>query len=96
MFLITEKIKLTPTVSKLTIKAPDVVRHAKPGQFVMLRVEENGERIPLTIAESNINNGTISIIFQVVGSTTQKLDLLETGDYLIDFAGPMGKPSKLE
>lgn len=96
MFLITEKIILTPTVSMLKIKAPDVVRHAKPGQFVMLRVEENGERIPLTIAESNLNDQTISVIFQIVGSTTKKLNQLEKGDYLIDFAGPMGRPAKLD
>ncbi|MBU1142965.1 MAG: sulfide/dihydroorotate dehydrogenase-like FAD/NAD-binding protein [Firmicutes bacterium] len=96
MFLITEKIILTPTVSMLKIKAPDVVRHAKPGQFVMLRVEENGERIPLTIAESNLNDQTISVIFQIVGATTKKLNQLEKGDYLIDFAGPMGRPAKLD
>ena len=96
MFLITEKIILTPTVSMLKIKAPDVVRHAKPGQFVMLRVEENGERIPLTIAESNLNDQTISVIFQIVGATTKKLNQLDKGNYLIDFAGPMGRPAKLD
>lgn len=96
MFLITEKIALTPTVSMFKIKAPDVVRHAKPGQFVMLRVEENGERIPLTIADSNASDQTISVIFQIVGATTKKLNNLEKGDFLVDFVGPMGKPSKLE
>jgi ferredoxin/flavodoxin---NADP+ reductase len=96
MFLITEKIVLTPTVSMLRIKAPNIVRHAKPGQFVMLRVENNGERIPLTIAESNSNDQTISVIFQIVGATTKKLNQLEKGDFLIDFAGPMGKPAKLD
>jgi len=96
MFLITEKITLTPTVSMLKIKAPHIVRHAKPGQFIMLRVEEDGERIPLTIAEANQTDGTIAVIFQIVGATTKKLNLLEKGDYLIDFVGPMGKPANLD
>ena len=96
MFLITDKQTLTPTVSLLKIKAPDITRHAKPGQFVMLRVEENGERIPLTIAEANQTDGTISVIFQVVGATTKKLSLLKKNDYILDFAGPMGKPAKLD
>jgi ferredoxin/flavodoxin---NADP+ reductase len=96
MFLITDKVSLTKTVSMLKIKARDVVRHAKPGQFVMLRVEENGERIPLTIAEANQTDDTISVIFQIVGATTMKLNQLNKGDYLIDFAGPMGKPAKLD
>jgi len=96
MFLITDKTFLTPTVSLLKIKAPDIVRHAKPGQFVMLRVEEDGERIPLTIAEANQTDGTISVIFQIVGATTQKLSHLTIGNYLIDFVGPLGKPAKLD
>jgi len=96
MFLITDKIILTQSVSMLKIKAPDIVRHAKPGQFVMLRVEENGERIPLTIAEANKTDETISVIFQIVGATTKKLNQLEKGDFLIDFAGPMGRAAKLD
>lgn len=96
MFLIVDKVILTPTVSLLKIEANDVVRHAKPGQFVMLRVEEDGERIPLTIAEANKTDHTISVIFQIVGATTKKLNELNKGDYLIDFVGPMGKPAKLE
>ena len=96
MYLITEKIALTPSVTMLKIKAPDITRHAKPGQFVMLRVEENGERIPLTIAESNPNDQTISVIFQIVGATTKKLNQLNQGDFLLDFVGPLGKPAKLD
>lgn len=96
MFEIMEKKRLKPTVTLLKIKAPFIVKHAKPGQFVILRVEENGERIPMTITEANHTDDTISIIFQVVGATTTKLNQLEVGAFLVDFVGPLGKETHLE
>lgn len=96
MFLIKDKQSLTPTVTKMVIHAPLVTKHAKVGQFVMIRVDDSGERIPLTIAEKDEVNGTISIIFQVVGKSTYQLNQLQCGDYLTDLAGPLGKPSELE
>lgn len=95
MFQITYKQELTKTVSLLKIKAEYIVKHAKPGQFVMLRIDEFGERIPLTIAETNQENETITVIFQIVGSTTMKLNELHVGDYIKDLAGPLGNPSKI-
>lgn len=95
MFLITFKKNLTKSVSMFKIKAPFIVKHAKPGQFVMLRIDSNGERIPLTIAESNQKDETITLIVQNAGSTTKKLLDLNTGDYILDVAGPLGKPSKV-
>ena len=96
MYLIKEKTSLTPFVTKMTIEAPLITKHAKVGQFVMIRVEENGERIPLTLADFNKEDGTISIIFQVVGKTTYLLNQLHRGDSILDCAGPLGKPSELE
>ncbi len=96
MFEITVKRTLKPTVTLLKIKAPFVVKHAKPGQFIILRVEEHGERIPMTITEANQIDETITIIFQVVGATTTKLNQLEVGDSLHDFVGPLGKATHLE
>ncbi len=96
MYIIKEKRILAPKVSLLKIEAPYIVKNAKPGQFVILRVEENGERIPMTITEANPSDGTITIIFQVVGATTQKLDQLNVGDALIDFVGPLGRATHLE
>ena len=95
MFLITNKKKLTQSVSMFKVKAPFVVKHAKPGQFVMLRIDQNGERIPLTIAESNHDDETITLIVQSAGATTKKLLELNIGDSLLDLAGPLGKPSKV-
>jgi ferredoxin--NADP+ reductase len=96
MFLIREKISLTPTVTRMTIEAPHVVKHAEVGQFVMIRVDEDGERIPLTIAEKNLKEGLLTIIFQVVGRSTYQLNQLNENDSILDVAGPMGKPSELE
>lgn len=96
MFLIIEKKYLTPTVIKMIIDAPRVVKHAKVGQFVMIRTNDRGERIPLTIAEKDIIKGTLGIIFQVIGKSTYELSLLHEGDYIEDLAGPLGKPSELE
>lgn len=91
MFKILKKEILNSTVTSMEIYAPLVAKKAEPGQFIILRVDENGERIPLTIADYDRENGTVRIIFQIVGATTQKLNLLEEGDCLSDFVGPLGR-----
>ncbi len=96
MFLITERRELNPTVTLMKVYAPLVAKKAKAGQFVILRVDENGERIPLTIADYNRKTGEITIIFQVLGSSTQKLNILCESDYIYDFVGPLGTASKIE
>ena len=80
----------------MEIHAPLVAAKAEPGQFIILRVGENGERIPLTIADFNREKGTVTIIFQIVGATTEKLNHLNTGDSIHDFVGPLGKPTETE
>jgi len=95
MFKIVTKKVLSEVNKLMEIEAPLVARKAKPGQFIILRVRENGERIPLTIADSNKEKGTITIIFQEIGKTTKQLGTLEEGDYLSDFVGPLGKPMEL-
>lgn len=87
---------IAPEVKKFVIKAPDIAKKRKAGQFVILRVAEKGERIPLTIADSSIEEGTITIIAQGVGKTTKELNRLEAGDYILDLVGPLGKPSHIE
>ena len=96
MYKIVSKERLNPTVTKMTIEAPFVAKKARPGQFIILRVDEDGERIPLTIAGYDAENGTVDIIFQIVGATTEKLNHKEAGDSLQDFVGPLGMPTKLE
>ena len=96
MYKITEKKILNPTVIQLHIEAPLVANKAKPGQFIILRVDEEGERIPLTVAGVNKNDGTVKIIFQVVGSTTKKLSYKESGEYIQDFVGPLGVATHLD
>ncbi|MBE5816783.1 MAG: sulfide/dihydroorotate dehydrogenase-like FAD/NAD-binding protein [Clostridiales bacterium] len=96
MYKIVEKKILNPTVIQLQIEAPLIARKAKPGQFIILRVDNRGERIPLTIAGVNTQAGTVKIIFQVVGATTKKLSGKEAGDYIEDFAGPLGTATHLE
>jgi len=90
MYKIVSKKVLNPTVMQMEIEAPLVAKKAEPGQFIILRVNDEGERIPLTIAGSNKEKGTVKIIFQVVGSTTKLLSLKEEGEYIEDFAGPLG------
>ena len=96
MYKIVEKKTLSSTVIQLWIEAPLVANKAKPGQFIILRVDEDGERIPLTVAGVNKNNGTVSIIFQVVGGTTKKLSYKEAGEYIQDFVGPLGVATHLD
>ena len=95
MYKIVEKKILNPTVIQLWIEAPLVANKAKPGQFIILRVDEDGERIPLTVAGVNKDNGTVKIIFQVVGGTTKKLSYKEVGEYIQDFVGPLGVATHL-
>ena len=96
MYKIVEKTVLNPTVIQLWIEAPLVANKAKPGQFIILRVDEDGERIPLTVAGVNKDNGTVKIIFQVVGGTTKKLSYKEAGEYIQDFVGPLGVATHLD
>ena len=93
MYKITEKVALNPTVTKMVIEAPLIAKKAKPGQFIIVRPFEDSERIPLTVAGYDREKGTVTIIFQKVGYTTEKLDLLNEGDALLDFVGPLGEPS---
>ena len=96
MYEIVFKEELNSTVTRIDVRAPLVARKALAGQFIILRAEEKGERIPLTVAGYDREKGTVSVIFQKVGATTQFLGTLEVGDFLPDFAGPFGKPSELE
>ncbi len=96
MYKIVEKKVLNPTVVQLQIEAPLVAKKAKPGQFIILRVDETGERIPLTVAGTDAEKGTVKIIFQIVGGTTEKLSHKEEGEYIQDFVGPLGVATHLD
>ena len=93
---IVRKVCLNPTVTLMEVDAPFIAKKAEPGQFIILRVDENGERIPLTIADYNREKGTITIIFQIVGGSTIHLNSLNEGDYIHDFVGPLGVPTHTE
>ncbi|MGM9636290.1 MAG: sulfide/dihydroorotate dehydrogenase-like FAD/NAD-binding protein [Candidatus Avispirillum sp.] len=95
MYRIVNKKELNPTVTLMDIEAPLVARAAQPGQFIILRVDEKGERIPLTVAGYDREAGTVRIIFQLVGATTLKLGAKNVGEYIQDFAGPLGRPTDL-
>ncbi len=96
MYKILEKKALNPTVTLMRIDAPLVARKAEPGQFIILRVDENGERIPLTVADYDREAGSVTIIFQIVGATTAKLNHLNAGDAVHDFVGPLGRATHTE
>ena len=96
MYRIVKKEPLNPTVTKMVIEAPLVAKKAQPGQFIIFRAAEDGERVPLTIADYDREAGTVTIIFQIVGGATMELNALNEGDSLADFVGPLGKPSQLE
>ncbi len=96
MFKILNKKILNEYVSQMTLYAPYVAKNANPGQFIILRVDEFGERIPLTIFDYDEKNGTIDIIYQKIGTTTLKLDKKSEGEYLLDVVGPLGKKSEIE
>ena len=96
MFKIVKKDVLNPTITRLVVDAPFVAKKAQPGQFIILRTTAEGERLPFTIAGSDPEKGTVTIIYQVVGASTLELNQFEEGDCLADFVGPLGKPSELE
>ncbi|NSW82870.1 MAG: sulfide/dihydroorotate dehydrogenase-like FAD/NAD-binding protein [Syntrophothermus sp.] len=96
MYAIVFREELAPKIKLFKIEAPEVARKARPGQFIILRIDEEGERIPLTIADYDTNAGTITLIFQEVGKTTELLGELREGDSILDFVGPLGCPSEIE
>jgi ferredoxin--NADP+ reductase len=96
MYEILEKRALSDNVKLMKVKAPLVARKALAGQFIILRIDEEGERIPLTIADYDRKNGTITVIFMEVGKTTKQLGIMEVGDKLLNFAGPLGVASEIE
>ena len=90
MFEVVRKRMLNEHVTQMDVLAPMIAKKAKPGQFIMFRVDEQGERIPLTIADTDAEEGTVTIIFQIVGQSTKLLNQLNKGDFILDFAGPLG------
>ena len=96
MYRIVKKEALKPTVILYEIEAPMVAKKAEPGQFIILRVDENGERIPITIHDYNREKGTVTIIVQTIGATTEKLSHKAEGEYIQDFVGPLGRPTETE
>ena len=96
MYKIITKKRLNPTVTMMKIEAPFVAKKAEPGEFIILRVDKNGERIPLTVAGYDREAGTVTIIFQTVGATTRLLSMKNEGDFIQDFVGPLGTPTKLD
>lgn len=96
MYKILEREELNPTVTRIVIEAPMVARKAQPGQFVILRVDDDGERIPLTVADYDRQRGTVTVIFQIVGETTERLNHCLPGDGIRDFVGPLGRPTETD
>ena len=96
MYKIVRKQVLNPTVTLMEVEAPLIAKKAEPGQFIILRVDENGERIPLTVADFDREKGTVTIIFQIVGATTEKLNHLNEGEFIHDFVGPLGVASHVD
>jgi len=96
MYEVLKKLELAPKIKLIEIKAPEIAKKAKAGQFVILRIDEKGERIPLTLVEWDPEKGTITIIFQEVGVSTLKLGALKIGEAILDVAGPLGNPSDIE
>ncbi len=96
MYQVKKRKELNPTVTLLEVEAPLIAQKARAGQFVILRVNENGERIPLTVADCDQTAGTVTVIFQIVGSTTEQLNHIPEGGFLHDFVGPLGVPSRIE
>ena len=95
MFAIKENVALNDTVFRMRVEAPAVARKVQAGQFIMLRIDDTGERIPLTVADSDASNGTVTVIYQAVGATTRRLATLKSGDSLKDFVGPLGRATEL-
>ena len=95
MFEIKKKDQLAPIIYQMEVYAPRVAKKALPGQFVIIRIDEYGERVPLTIKDNDPENGTISIVFQVAGKTTTQLSTMNVGDSILDLVGPLGNPTEL-
>lgn len=95
MFLISRRVQFGPATFLWDVKAPDVARAARPGHFVMARIDEHGERIPLTVADFNVDHGTVTVVIQAVGKTTFEMLALREGDAILDFIGPLGLPSHI-
>ncbi len=96
MYKILRREQLNDTVARLDVEAPLIAQKAKAGQFIILRIDEQGERIPLTIADTDTDTGTVTIIFQIVGQTTMLLSQMKEGDALLDFVGPLGKATEFD
>jgi ferredoxin/flavodoxin---NADP+ reductase len=96
VFEIVESQTLAPTVYRVVVRAPEIARKHQAGNFVMLRIHERGERIPLTVADKDSQSGTITLVFQAVGKTTTELGELSVGERLLDLAGPLGRPTHIE
>jgi ferredoxin--NADP+ reductase len=96
MYKIVAKQELAPKIKLLEVAAPDIAAKTNPGQFVILRVSETGERIPITLVDSNTKKGTITLVFNEVGKTTKQLGFLNKGDYIPNIAGPLGNPSEIQ
>ncbi len=96
MYKIVEKKALNPSMTKMLVEAPHIAKKARPGQFIIFRVDEFGERVPLTIADTDAQKGTVTIIYQKVGASTMLLDTLNEGDHILDFVGPLGVPTELD
>ncbi|MBO5711720.1 MAG: sulfide/dihydroorotate dehydrogenase-like FAD/NAD-binding protein [Acholeplasmatales bacterium] len=96
MYKIVRKVSLNPTITLMDVEAPFIAKKAEPGQFIILRATNDGERIPLTIADYDRQKGTVTIIFQIVGGSTMELDKLNEGEYIADFVGPLGVPTHTE
>ena len=96
MYKVVRRRSLKPTVTQIEVEAPLVARKARAGQFIILRVDEDGERIPLTVAGTNPDEGSVKVIFQVVGATTEKLNHVKEGECIQDFVGPLGRPTETE
>ena len=96
MYKILRKERLNDSVSLIEVEAPYIAKKAEPGQFIILRIDEEGERVPFTIADYDREKGTVTVIFQIVGMTTERMNELNEGDYLLDFVGPLGKASEFE
>ena len=95
MFEIVQKRVLSPVVNLFKIKAPLIARKRKPGQFIIFQIDETGERVPLTIADTSTEDGTITIICQALGKSTTKLNSMKVGDTIFSLAGPLGTPSHI-
>ena len=94
MYEIVKAKKLADKIYLMEVKAPRVAKSCQPGEFVIVKTDETGERIPLTICDYDRDNGTVTIVFQIVGASTQKMALLQKGDGFQDFVGPLGRPSE--